>query len=139
MSVKRSDVVFLDTHCDIKVEKSKTDILREGNTVLIAKTNTDTCPVKLFEKYLCVADIACSSTDYVFRPVYLCNAKHCFKLISNNKHISYSTINDSFKKKLSLLGYVSSKYGLHSFRAGGASISANNKTVDRLWHGRHGR
>ena len=139
LSVKRSDVVFLDTHCDIKVEKSKTDILREGNTVLIAKTNTDTCPVKLFEKYLCVADIACSSTDYVFRPVYLCNVKHCFKLISNNKHISYSTINDSFKKKLSLLGYVSSKYGLHSFRAGGASISANNKTVDRLWHGRHGR
>ena len=37
LSVKRSDVVFLDTHCDIEVEKSKTDILREGNTVLIAK------------------------------------------------------------------------------------------------------
>ena len=87
---------------------------------------------------MCVADIACSFTDYVFRPVYICNFIHCFNLIFNDKHISSSTINDSLKKKLSLLGYVSSKYGLHSFRTGGVSISANNKTLDRLWQ-RHGR
>ena len=74
----------------------------------------------------------------MFRPVYFCNFKHCLKLILNDKHISSSTINTNFKKKLSLLGYVSSKYGLHSFRAGGVSISANNKTLDRLWQ-RHGR
>ncbi len=67
----------------------------------------------------------------MFRPVDFCNCKHCLKLIFTDKHISSSTINANFKK-LSLLRYVSSKYGLHSLLAGGVSKSANNKTVDRL-------
>jgi len=36
------------------------------------------------------------------------------------------------------LGNDGKKCGLHSFRSGGATVSALNKTDDRLWQ-RHGR
>lgn len=57
-----------------------------------------------------------------------------FRGITNNKvgaklrpsgGLSYSTLHDLFKKKLAELGYPSEEIGLHSLRAGGASVAAN--------------
>ena len=60
------------------------------------------------------------------------------KLLPSCKPVSISTINKAFKKKLKILGYDAKKFGLHSFRSGGATVSALNETDDRLWQ-RHGR
>ena len=52
--------------------------------------------------------------------------------------LSYSTLRELFKKKLSELGYSSEEFGLHSLRAGGASAAANAGVPDRLFK-KHGR
>ena len=40
--------------------------------------------------------------------------------------------------KLQSLGYVTSLYGMHSLRSGGATLAANNGISDRMFK-RHGR
>ena len=50
----------------IFLEKSKTDIYREGSWVLIAKTFTDTCPVNMLIQYLAKFKLPSSSAQYVF-------------------------------------------------------------------------
>ena len=52
--------------------------------------------------------------------------------------LSYSTICELFKKKLTELGYPAVEFGLHSLRAGGATAVANAGVPDRLFK-RHGR
>ena len=42
LNIKRSDVKLCESHCEINVEKSKTDVLREGNCVFIARTGSST-------------------------------------------------------------------------------------------------
>ena len=42
------------------------------------------------------------------------------------------------KKKLSSIGLDATKFGMHSFRAGGATAAANAGVPDRLFK-RHGR
>ena len=44
--------------------------------------------------------------------------------------LSYSTLRSIFLDKLSVLGLGPTVYGLHSLRSGGASVSANRKTLD---------
>jgi hypothetical protein len=51
-----NNLSFYDTHVKICIESSKTDIYRQGDTVIIAKTNTDTCPVKLLPYYCKIAE-----------------------------------------------------------------------------------
>jgi hypothetical protein len=43
-----TNLTFYDTHIEILVETSKADIYRQGNTVVIARTNTETCPVLFY-------------------------------------------------------------------------------------------
>ena len=52
--------------------------------------------------------------------------------------LSYTTLRELFKKKLSDLGYPSEEFGLHSLRAGGATAAANAGVPDRLFK-KHGR
>jgi hypothetical protein len=49
------------------IETSKTDIYRQDHTVVIARTNNDTCPIAMCETYLLKADIALDSDDFIFR------------------------------------------------------------------------
>ena len=44
--IRGSDIQFHSSHLSLFIERSKTDIYRTGMTVLIARTNTDLCPVK---------------------------------------------------------------------------------------------
>jgi hypothetical protein len=50
-----NNLSFYDSHVKICIESSKTDIYRQGNIVIIAKTNIDTCPVKLLAHYCKIA------------------------------------------------------------------------------------
>jgi integrase len=45
LNIRCSDVTFEKSHMAIFIEKSKTDIYRDGQWVVIARTDSDMCPV----------------------------------------------------------------------------------------------
>ena len=104
----RSNILFKSDHMEISIVKSKTDQLREGEILVIAKTEGDLCLVDLLQSYLSKVGIPGNSTD----------SKKQKKLISSDRHISYSTYRESFK--VSFKGIVPnfSKYSTHSTRSG---------------------
>ena len=53
----------------IRIPKSKTDQLRQGNDVVITRTESDTCPVAMLEEYISRGCIYFSSQLYFFRPI----------------------------------------------------------------------
>ena len=63
--------------CDIEIEKmakltirrSKTDQLRKGDEVLIARTGSLTCPVVMLERYMAKASISACSKLFLFRAI----------------------------------------------------------------------
>ena len=80
---------------EISIVKSKKDQLRQGEILVIAKTEGDLCSVNLWQLYLSKAGIADNSTEYVFR--LISSSKKQKKLVSSDRHISYSTYRESFK------------------------------------------
>ena len=68
-SLRRCDIKFHDKYFDIFIERAKTDVYRDGATVLIAKTDTKLCPYVLLQRYLRMADIREDSDEYIFRAV----------------------------------------------------------------------
>ena len=51
-SIKESDIVLHSDHVQIFVESSKTDQLRDGAWVVIARTKTPLYPVAMLERYM---------------------------------------------------------------------------------------
>jgi len=47
---------FADSHVAIFLEKRKNDQFREGSWVFVARCSTPPCPVKIFEKFLRIAN-----------------------------------------------------------------------------------
>ena len=52
--------------------------------------------------------------------------------------MSYTRLCECLKQKLLQLGYQAPQFGLHSLRAGGATVAANAHVPDRLFR-RHSR
>jgi len=121
--------------CDIKVDgemmsmnvQSKTDQLRQGDSVAVARTGTSTCPVAMLEQYLLRTSTAGDDK-------FLAHGE----VLRNSGKISNSCLLESFKKKLKSLGFPSDSFALHSLRAGVATAAANAGVPDRLFK-RHGR
>ena len=80
--------------------------------------------------------ILSSARDDIFRPIS--RGKNFFKLVSQDKPISYTTITEAFCKDLRSVGVDPSTFGFHSLRLGGATSAANNGVSDRVFQ-RHGR
>lgn len=66
-NIRMTNIAFYDTHIEILVETSKTDIYRQGNKVVIARTNTETCPVLFLRRYCTLAGLNLDSNEYIFR------------------------------------------------------------------------
>ena len=88
----------------------------------------------MLERYITRADIDLSSELHLFRDIS--HTKKGKKL--QVTPISYIQLREIVKAKLEEIGVDGSKYGLHSFTAGGATAAANNGIPDRLFK-RHGR
>ena len=128
------DLCFEKDFVKLYIPKSKTDQLRQGNEVLIARTGSTTCPVAMLERYLVKAKITLDSQLFLFRPIIAAKSprlRSCGKL-------TYSRVREIFKQKLDQLGFPSEAFGLHSLRAGGATAAAKSGVPDRLFK-RHGR
>lgn len=140
LKLRRSDIVFYSSYCSLFISTSKTDVYRFGDRIVIARTGTTFCPVQLLERYLVSANIIDSdSQEYIFRAIMYDSSTKLQKLRPDRtKALAYSTVRSIFQSKLVGLGLDPNDYGLHSMRSAGASISANNGTLDRLWK-RHGR
>ena len=118
----------------IKIPKSKTDQLRQGNEVLVARTGSDTYPVAMLEQYLKRGHIDFSSQLFLFRPIIGSKVEK----LRNAGRLTYTRLRELLKSKLDELGYSSAVFGVHSLRAGGATAVAGSGLPDRLFK-KHGR
>lgn len=122
---------FHEGYMIIKVERSKTDQLRQGDQVVIAQSGGSVCLVFLLKTYLRNFDIDPHSNEFIFQP--LVKTKSSYKLTQKNRPISYTTFRDQLAKSLQNVVPDPSVYG-----TGGASRAANSGVSDRLFQ-RHGR
>lgn len=51
-NIRMCVIKWENAHIEINIPKSKTDIYRRGNSVIIAKTGNDLCPVFWLNKYI---------------------------------------------------------------------------------------
>lgn len=137
-NIRRSDITFRDTHMEIKIRCSKTDVYRRGNIVYIAKTNSDLCPVQCPQDYLNLAGMQQNSDLFIFRSLGYFKKCNTYKLARSNKSLSYTCIREIILDWLKEVGEDPFKFGVHSLRAGGATAAANLDIPDRLFKA-HGR
>jgi len=121
----------------IFVQRSKTDIYRDGAWVVIAKTFKCTCPCLLTERYFSVASFSAESEDFIFRPLTFCIGDKSYKFRGSDP-LSYSRAREIVLSAFYAIGLPKEDYGLHSLRGGGASAAANAQVSDRLFK-RHGQ
>jgi hypothetical protein len=137
-NIKMNNLSFYHTHVKICIESSKTDIYRQGNTVIIAKKNTDTCPVKLLPYYCKIAELRAKSDEYSFRSLQFNKNLNKNTLSGISKPLSYTRERELLLKALVSIGCDNCMLVLHSLRTGGATQAANNNVSDRLFKA-HGR
>ena len=83
-----------------------------------------------------LAKIGKHSNGYILRR--LCKRGKSFHLREKDVHISYTTARENVLDALNKIGLNSKKFGLHSLRAGGATVAANLGVNDCLFQ-KHGR
>ena len=136
--IKASNIKFFETHMEIVLEKSKTDIYRQGNVVVISRIETNYCPVAMLEKYLRETHIDVMSDNFIFRSLTFFKSSNTTSLCKQNKPLSYTRAREIILEALQTLGYDKKHFGLHSLRSGGATAAASKSVPDRLLKA-HGR
>ena len=91
IKLKNSDIILKETHMSIFIEKSRTDVYREG-WMHLSKLQSALRPIKLFKKYIETAKIKESEEKFIFRQI--CHGKQGFKLKDLDKPISYTKVRD---------------------------------------------
>lgn len=135
-NLKRNHITFYDSYVKLFLQASKTDVYREGREVVISYTYKLTCPVIMLKRYLLMANIDETSTDFIFRPLVFCKSVNAYKLRCG--HLSYTTAREILLNALVSLGLDKKCFGLHSLRSGGATAVAATNIEDRLFK-KHGR
>ena len=135
-SLRCCDVSFCDTFVKIYVFNSKTDVYRDGAHVLLAKSDSVSCPFHLLNRYVSPANLDLSSSLPFFRSSHFHKVTSSYSLRSTG--MSYTRTREIVLQAFAELGYPKQLFGLHSLRAGGASVAANAGVSDRLFK-RHGR
>ena len=104
--IRACNVVVKKDMVKVSLPHSKTDQLRQGHEVLIARTSTPTCPVAMLERYIAAAEVTLTSDLYLFWGI--CKGKAREKLRASGC-LSYTTvrelIRELFRKKPVDLGH----------------------------------
>lgn len=135
-NLRCNDVQFNSDHIVLNIRKSKTDVYRHGNEVLIAKGSSSACPYSILHKYLTVAGLSVHSNEFLFKPAFRSN--NTSALIKKNKRLSYTRAKECIVEKLKLVA-PNLKLGTHSLRASGVTTAANASDVSERCLKRHGR
>ena len=135
-----SDVCFFDTHMTIFIEKSKTDVYRDGVKVFISKTNSVSCPVTILSRYVSAAnfDVELDLDKFLFRGLTYFRKLKNYKLRKQNKGLSYTCAREIILAAFGSVGLSASEFGTHSLRKGGATAASCHQVNDRLIK-KHGR
>ena len=102
INLRPCDIRIADDKMIMRITHSKTDQFRHGGEVSIARTKNHTCPVAMLERYLQVTKVPMTATEFLFRPIT--KTKTGEKLRASGQ-LSYGTLRELFKKKLTELGY----------------------------------
>ena len=137
VNLKCSDIEFHDEYMTLFIEKSKTDQIREGRRIFIAKLDSIACPVQILKDYMSLANLENSDSGFLFRQLSFCKKTQNYKIRKVGK-LSYTRVRELLLEKLVFLGLDPTVFGLHSLRSGGASAAANAGISDRLFK-KHGR
>ena len=129
------DIKFEEKHMSVHLTASKTDQYRQGDSVMVARTGSTTCPVAMMERYVAAAGISLTSSLRLFRGIV--KTKHGEHLRASGT-LGYARMRELLLAKLQQLGYDKNQFSLHSLRSGGATAAANAGVPDRLFK-RHGR
>lgn len=134
-------VKFYENRLEIRLEKSKCDQHRDGETVYISRLNSKYCPVKLLEEFLEKCKVTAGNNSEFFIIPRIFATKKGYK-ISLTDGISYTRAREIFVEKIKEFKYNPQNFGLHSLRSGGASAASENlpatETSERLIS-KHGR
>ena len=120
VNIRRNDILFEVKQIRLFIRKSKTDQLKCGTWLVIAKTGKDTCPIKFLCMYLSAFHIPPNSDEFIFRKVSYLKKSDTY-ILRKGDHISYTRAREILLENLRKIGLDSSKFGLHSLRSGAAS------------------
>lgn len=137
-NIRMFDTKWENAYIVINIPRSKTDIYRRGNSVIIAKTGNDMCPVLWLNKYIDMLGLEKASEDYLFTAVVFFKSQNVYKASNKSKSLSYTRAREILLSSLKEIGLDSSKFALHSLRSGGVTAASNKNVSDRLLkiHGR---
>ena len=105
--------------------RSKTDQLRKGHIVHIAKTETTACSRFWMLKYLQVSKLDKEPESFLICRIYKTKKGHN---AHGKQQLSYSRAREIFMEQLALNFPETAvrAFGLHSLKSGGASAAADN-------------
>lgn len=136
LNLRICDINFSQEYVSVFIEKSKTDVYRDGNWLIICRTGSSLCPVRNLELYLEWLGCCKNSECYLFQNLVKVQQGYIFRQV--NKSLSYSRMRELFIEAFSPFVVNIKSYGLHSLRSGGATSAAKYGVPDRLFK-RHGR
>ena len=90
--IRRHHICFHDVYMTIFVPSSKTDVYHQGRNCLIAKTNSELCPVANVAHYLSMAEIDSDSECFYFSS---CIFLSFFRLQASFARLSFSLFDGS--------------------------------------------
>ena len=98
-------------YLDIHISESKTDPFRKGHTITLFSTNTCTCPVVAYRKYISVRKKGSNDA-----PVFVFQSGIC---------LTRSNLTSTLRRLLTSAGHKAEVYSSHSFRIGAATTAAS--------------
>ena len=102
--LKASDIKWKKTHIELFIEKSKTDIYRDGHWLLISKLNSPICPLRILKRYLVRTDTHKNSNKFLFRGMNFFKNSKTHKLRKKNKPLSYSAARSNMLDMVTKIG-----------------------------------
>ena len=123
------DITISDVAMHVHILSSKTDQYRRGDTVLVTRKFSPTCPVSIMEMYFSHAGLSHSSSLLLFHGIT--RTKHGEQLRSAGG-LSYTHMRELFIAKWREQGFDTAQFGLQILRAGGVPAAANASVLDCL-------
>ena len=84
----------------------------------------------MLERYMAMANLTPAGENWLFQPLTATRHDHRLKQVGQ---LTYSRVREVVREALRRLGEKPDNYGLHSFRAGGATAVANAGVEDQLF------
>ncbi len=100
IGIRRNHIQFYEQYFTIFVPSSKTDQIKTGHTVTIAKTGNCTCPFKVLTAYLQKGHMFNLSERYIFRKLVF-RKKSDEYVFKDEGKMSYTRCRELLKEKLS--------------------------------------